>query len=89
MSEQYMITAANLNYIENRLNSLQHNIEVIDSNLGTVNNNVQIVYDKIDALTNDFNTFVQEQVKANRLNQAHTILVQIRQELEKSTGIMI
>lgn len=86
VSEQYMITAANLNYIENRLNSLQHNIEVIDSNLGTVNNNVQIVYDKIDALTNDFNTFVQEQVKANRLNQAHTILVQIRQELEKKYG---
>lgn len=86
MSEQYMITAANLNYIENRLNSLQNNIEVIDSNLGTLNNNVQIVYDKIDALANDFNTFVQEQTKANRLTQAHTIIVQVRQELEKKYG---
>lgn len=86
MSEQYMITAANLNYIENSLNVLQRNLETINSAVNTTNNNVQIIYGKLDTLTNDFNNFVQEQIKANRLNQAHTIIVQVRQELENKYG---
>ena len=86
MAEQYAISAANLNYIEKNLNSIHRDLEVIDSSVDTVNDNVKIVYDEIGALAKDFHDFIQLQVKANRLGQAHTKLVQIRQELEKKYG---
>lgn len=86
MAEQYAISAANLNYIEKNLNSIHRDLEAIDSSVDTVNDNVKIVYDEIGALAKDFHDFIQLQVKANRLGQAHTKLVQIRQELEKKYG---
>lgn len=89
MAEQYAISAANLNYIEKNLNSIHRDLEAIDSSVDTVNDNVKIVYDEIGALAKDFHDFIQLQVKANRLGQAHTKLVQIRQELEKSMDTMI
>lgn len=86
MADQYAISAANLKYIENNLNSIHRDLEVIDSSVGTVNSNVKVVYDEVGALAQEFHNFIQLQVKANRLGQAHTKLVQIRQELEKKYG---
>lgn len=86
MADQYAISAANLKYIENNLNSIHKDLEVIDSGVDTVNSNVKVVYDEVGALAQEFHNFVQLQVKANRLGQAHTKLVQIRQELEKKYG---
>lgn len=86
MSDQYVISAANLNYIERNLDVIQGNLEVINSGVGTVNDNVKVVYDELGALAKEFHDFIYMQVKANRLGQAHTKLVQIRQELEKKYG---
>lgn len=86
MADQYAISAANLNYIEKSLTSIHNDLGVIDSSVGTVNDNVKVVYDEIGSLAKDFHDFIQLQVKANRLGQAHTKLVQIRQELEKKYG---
>lgn len=86
MADQYAISAANLNYIEKSLTSIHNDLEVIDSSVETVNDNVKVVYDEIGSLAKDFHDFIQLQVKANRLGQAHTKLVQIRQELEKKYG---
>ncbi|MCD8050043.1 MAG: hypothetical protein LUG52_10740 [Clostridia bacterium] len=86
MAEQYVISSANLNYIEKNLKSIHQNLETIDSGVGTVNDNVKVVYDEIGALAQEFHDFVQMQVRANRLGQAHTKLVQIRQELEQKYG---
>ena len=54
--------------------------------MGTVNDNVKVVYDEVGKLARDFYAFVSAQVRANRLGQAETRLVKIRQELEKKYG---
>lgn len=86
MADQYTISAANLNYIEKNLNSIHGDLQVIDKNVGNVNDNVKIVYDEIGTLAKEFHDFVHIQVRANRLGQAETRLVKIRQELEKKFG---
>ena len=48
--------------------------------------NVKVVYDEVGKLARDFYAFVSAQVRANRLGQAETRLVKIRQELEKKYG---
>ena len=86
MSDERVIAQANLTWIENNLNAIHSDLEVIDSNVDTVNNNVSVIYDEIGSLAKDFREFVENQQKANRLGQAETRLVKIRQELEKKYG---
>ena len=88
MSER-VIQQADLSVIENSLNAINNNLDVVDSNLNTVNTNVKVVYDEVGTLAQEFHDFVNLQKKANRLGQAETRLVKIRQELEKNTGTMI
>lgn len=86
MADEYVISGANLTYIERNLSAIHDSLGTLDSNVGTVNENVKVVYDEIGQLANDFHDFVQMQVKANRLSQAETRLVKIRQELDKKYG---
>ncbi len=86
MSDVISIQPADLSRIERNLGAIHHDLGVINVGVEGVNNNVQIVYDEIGALAQDFHEFVEGQKKANRLNQAETRLVKIRQELEQKFG---
>lgn len=86
MAEVTSIHPADLRKIENSLGAIHNDLEVLDSGVGTVNDNVKVVYDEVGKLARDFYAFVSAQVRANRLGQAETRLVKIRQELEKKYG---
>ena len=68
------------------MGAVHEDLRTIDSKVGKVNDNVKIVYDEIWSLAREFHEFVNIQQKANRLGQAETRLVKIRQEIEKKYG---
>lgn len=78
-----IIQQADLNGIENNLRSINQNINAVNSNVAVVDENVKIIYSEIEELARDFRRFVNYQAKQNRLGQAKTELVKIRQEIEK------
>lgn len=86
MAEITSINPADLTRIERNLGAIHEDLGVINSGVETVNDNVQVVYDEIGSLAQDFHAFVKAQELSNRLNQAETRLVKIRQELEKKYG---
>lgn len=86
MAEVTSIRPADLRKIENSLGAIHQDLKVIDSGVGTVNDNVKVVYDELGSLAKEFHDFVSVQIRANRLGQAETRLVKIRQELEKKFG---
>ncbi len=86
MAEVTSIHPADLRKIENNLGAIHDDLRVLDKGVGTVNDNVKVVYDEIGSLAKEFHDFVNIQVRANRLGQAETRLVKIRQELEKKYG---
>lgn len=81
-----VIQQADLSTIENNLYAIHGDLQTIDSNVGNVNDNVKVVYDEVGSLAQEFHDFVNVQRKANRLNQAETRLVKIRQEIEQQYG---
>lgn len=85
MSER-IIHQADLRAIENNLRSIHEGLRVIDDRVDLANENLQTVYDEIGSLAQEFHDFVNIQQKANRLSQAETRLVKIRQEIEKKYG---
>ncbi|MDY3281373.1 hypothetical protein [Dysosmobacter sp.] len=85
MSER-VIQQADLKTIENNLGAIHKDLQSIDTGVGTVNSNVQVVYDEVGALAKEFHEFVDMQQRENRLVQAETRLVKIRQEIEKKYG---
>lgn len=85
MSER-VIEQADLRTIEHNLGAIHSDLQTLDSNVGAVNSNIKVVYDEIGSLAKEFHDFVSVQQRANRLNQAETRLVKIRQELEKKYG---
>lgn len=85
MSER-VIQQADLRTIENNLNAIHNDLKTVDSNVGTVNENVKVIYNEVESLAQEFHEFVSAQQRSNRLNQAETRLVKIRQELEKKYG---
>lgn len=86
MSDERVIQQADLTRIANNLGVIHDDLGTIDSKVGTVNDNVKVVYDEIGTLAQEFHDFVSLQQRANRLGQAETRLVKIRQELEKKYG---
>lgn len=80
------IQQADLRTIENNLSAIHGDLRTIDSGVDTVNNNVKVVYDEVGSLAKEFRDFINIQQRANRLNQAETRLVKIRQRLEKEFG---
>lgn len=81
-----VIQQADLRTIENNLGAIHEDLRTIDSSVGTVNDNVKVVYNEVGALAKEFHDFVNLQQRANRLGQAETRLVKIRQELDKKFG---
>ena len=81
-----VIEQADLRTIEHNLGAIHNDLQTLDSNVGAVNSNIKVVYDEIGSLAKEFHDFVSVQQRANRLNQAETRLVKIRQELEKKYG---
>lgn len=81
-----VIQQADLRTIENNLGAIHDDLRTLDSSVGAVNGNVKVVYDEIGTLAQEFHDFVNTQLMANRLGQAETRLVKIRQELEKKYG---
>lgn len=81
-----VIEQADLRTIEHNLGAIHNDLQTLDSNVGAVNSNIKVVYDEIGSLAKEFHDFVSVQQRANRLNQAETGLVKIRQELEKKYG---
>ena len=81
-----VIEQADLRTIEHNLGAIHNDLQTLDSNVGAVNSNIKVVYDEIGSLAEEFHDFVSVQQRANRLNQAETRLVKIRQELEKKYG---
>ncbi len=86
MSDQYVISAANLSYIERNLKAINGAISALDSNIDTVNENVKVVYNEVGALARDFYAFVDVQLKANAKSNSQQQLIRIRQEMEKRFG---
>ena len=86
MAEVTSIRPADLRAIENNLGAIHRDLQTLDSEIGVVRNDVKVVYDEIGSLAAEFHDFVNVQVRANRLGQAETRLVKIRQELEKKYG---
>ena len=81
-----IIHQADLREIEKSLRSIHEGLRTIDARVDVANENLQIVYDEIGSLAQEFHEFVNIQQKANRLGQAETRLVKIRQEIEKKYG---
>lgn len=86
MADERVISQAYVDHVNQNLKAIHGDLEVIDRDVGTVNSNVKAVYDELGSLAQEFHDFVSLQVKANRLGQAETRLVKIRQELEKKFG---
>lgn len=86
MSDERIISQADLRVIENNLDAIYGQIETLGSNVGTVNNNVKIVQSEVGNLAKEFHDYVSVQMKENRLGRAETRLVQIRQEIETKFG---
>lgn len=86
MADQYVISAANLNYIERNLNAINGAIGALESDIDTVNENVKVVYSEIGALAKEFHAFVDMQLKANVKSNSQQRLIQIKQEMEKKFG---
>lgn len=81
-----IISTADLSAIERNLSMIHDHLQQVNSNVVAVDSHVDTVEGELQALTDEFHTFVNQQVRANRKQFAETRLVEIRQELEKRFG---
>lgn len=86
MADERIIQQADLTKIAENLGVVHEDLRTINSGVGTVNDNVKVVYDEIGALAQEFHDFANAQMRANRLGQAETRLVKIRNELKTKYG---
>lgn len=86
MADERIIQQADLSRIANNLRAIHDDLGTVNASVGNVNQNLRVVYDEIGSLAQEFRDFVGIQQKANRLGQAETKLVKIRQELDKKYG---
>lgn len=86
MANQRVIHKADLRAIEKNLSNIHSGIEHMYHYVMSVQNKVQETETKLDQLSNDFYTFLQEELYAKQLQLAETRLVRVRQKLEKEYG---
>lgn len=90
MADEYKISWADLSYITSSLNTISNDlgngIDNVRSDVEDVNRNVEIVLDDVAQLTQEFREYVEVQMLANRLNQANTNLINIRNRLKDQFG---
>lgn len=82
----YAISYANLSYIENNLDAIKSNIKTLDARVDIVNGNVAIVTSEVERLAEQFQAFVDIQLRANEKSNSQAKLIQVRQEMEKRFG---
>ena len=86
MSDERVISQAYVDHIASNLNTIHKELEALDNEVERTNNTVRIVHNEISTLASEFHRYVDMQIRSNRLIQAETRLVKIRQELEKKYG---
>lgn len=86
MSNDRVISYADLSAIENSLRSLDIRLDENNTNISILKKNVQKINQDLIKLHNDITEFISYQANQNRLGRAETRIVQIRQEIEKKFG---
>lgn len=81
-----IIQTADLSTIEQNLVAANQQLHGLSNSVQQVNSNMKVIYDDLSKLSMDFQNYVNTQNRANRLVQAETRLVKIRQELDKKYG---
>ena len=84
--EKVQLPEADLRGIEFKLQNIQTQINFVNLNLNKVDNNIDNLHAQINALSEQIATFERKQMLENRLGQAETKIVKIRQEIENKFG---
>ena len=84
--EKVQLPEADLRGIEFILQNIQTQINFVNLNLNKVDNNIDNLHAQINALSEQIATFERKQMLENRLGQAETKIVKIRQEIENKFG---
>lgn len=85
-NQQRVVHRADLRAIENNLSNIHSGIEHMYHYVQSVQHKVQETDAKLDKLSKDFYTYLQEEVYARHLQLAETRLVRVRQKLDKDFG---
>ncbi len=86
MSDERVISQAYVDHIASNLSTIHRDLETLDYEIERTNNTVAIVHSEVSSLAGEFHRYVDMQTRSNRLIQAETRLVKIRQELDKKYG---
>ncbi|SHF40095.1 hypothetical protein SAMN05444392_1217 [Seinonella peptonophila] len=86
MSNQRIIRKADLRTIEHNLTNIHSGIEHMYHYVLSMQNKVLETEAKLDKLSNDFYTYLQDELQSKQLQLAETRLVRVRQKLEKDFG---
>ena len=81
-----LIARADLSYIERHLSSLAMKIEQVDNRTAKMDQDIVSINSELQQLQNAFAAYMAAQKHANRVQQAETRLVQVRQKLSKQFG---
>ena len=84
--EKVQLPEADLRGIEFELQNIQTQINFVNLNLNKVDNNIDNLHAQINALSEQIAAFERKQMLENRLGQAETKIVKIRQEIENKFG---
>ena len=84
--EKVQLPEADLRGIEFELQKIQTQINFVNLNLNKVDNNIDNIHAQINALSEQIAAFERKQMLENRLGQAETKIVKIRQEIENKFG---
>lgn len=84
--EKVQLPEADLRGIEFKLQNIQTQINFVNLNLNKVDNNIDNIHAQINALSEQIAAFERKQMLENRLGQAETKIVKIRQEIENKFG---
>ena len=69
-----------------KLNALMRSIEMVNGNLCTLGDNVTSIAGELVQLRNDFNRYVEADVRATNVQRAETKLIQLNQQLDQQYG---
>ncbi len=93
MSEEQIISRADLRSIEGSLSTLESELGSLSNTVGRVGNKVEEMAEEVsstqkllDKLAEDFSAFVQADLKAKELQLAQTQIIEVRQLFEKDFG---
>ena len=83
---QSVVKTRDLSNIINSLHTINDNVIEVNGSVNKVDDNVTLTRKELQELTELVNDFVLYQIRQNRLGQAKTELIKIRQEIEKKFG---